>query len=948
MSAWVMMNTIPSSTQYILSQGEFSTNTFQGIAVSSSGWQFQSASSSGLSTAYSSSNLVANQWIHLVAVRTYQSLKLYVNGDLVSTISNSSLIPFKISDIGRVGASSSSLSNFLNGKIDDVRLYKGALTDDEVYSLYSNVTDCPEVQNTPIIIIRSLSPTAVCAGNTISVGYSSTGVGISAGSPLNVLLSDQFGSFSNSTIIGSGSVSPITATVPAGIPNSSSYRIRLVSTSGTPVNSANTRTLTVSGSLPTATISGGGSIQFGQNATLTLNFTGNGPWNFTLNNGSTQTATTSPFSLTISPFATTTYTITSLSNSCGSGTGSGSATVTVAPYIGLGALSNTALCTGTNFSVSFQANYSPVNNTFRVELSDVSGSFSNPINIGTGSGSPITAQIPNTVSTGTGYRLRVVSDNPAVQSATSSSLTITQRVTATLTGGTTINEGQSANLTINFTGQAPWTYALNNGTSQTTSTNPLVVSVSPVTTTTYTITTLTNACGSGVASGSAVVTVNPVAVRLVSCFPFNGNANDSKGLNNGTVYGATLTTDRFGNPNSAYSFNNSYIQSDPISGLTNPQFTYSAWILPNSMVEGVIYPIIDIGREAISLTLQGGTYTLSYTGNNGFVNKSSTLPSFNPNQWSHICFKRVVSGYEVYLNGIRVDYGTIDFLQNAGYLNPASLTIGKFAIYNFNGKIDDVQIYKGALTDGQVQALYNSNDGCFDASLVPVLNLNTLSSTSLCRGQSINIPFSAANISNPIKVQLSDANGSFASPVEVGSGSTSPISATIPANQATGTGYKIRLVSSDAVPLVSNLSTNITVNAPVTATLSGTTTINEGQSSNLTINFTGTSPYTYTITGGTSQTTSTNPLTISVSPLVNTTYTITSLSNTCGSATGSGSAVITVNPVAVRLVSCFPFNGNANDSKGLNNGTVYGATLTTDRFGNANSAYSFDGVDDYI
>ncbi|MGK5093982.1 hypothetical protein WDW89_18465 [Deltaproteobacteria bacterium TL4] len=49
------------------------------------------------------------------------------------------------------------------------------------------------------------------------------------------------------------------------------------------------------------------------------------------------------------------------------------------------------------------------------------------------------------------------------------------------------------------------------------------------------------------------------------------------------------------------------------------------------------------------------------------------------------------------------------------------------------------------------------------------------------------------------------------------------------------------------------------------------------------------------------------------------------------------------------LVAYYPFNGNANDESGnWNNGTVNGATLTTDRHGNANKAYSFDGADDYI
>jgi RHS repeat-associated protein len=45
------------------------------------------------------------------------------------------------------------------------------------------------------------------------------------------------------------------------------------------------------------------------------------------------------------------------------------------------------------------------------------------------------------------------------------------------------------------------------------------------------------------------------------------------------------------------------------------------------------------------------------------------------------------------------------------------------------------------------------------------------------------------------------------------------------------------------------------------------------------------------------------------------------------------------------LVSYYPFNGNANDESGSgNNGVVNGAMLTTDRFGNANQSYFFDGT----
>lgn len=49
------------------------------------------------------------------------------------------------------------------------------------------------------------------------------------------------------------------------------------------------------------------------------------------------------------------------------------------------------------------------------------------------------------------------------------------------------------------------------------------------------------------------------------------------------------------------------------------------------------------------------------------------------------------------------------------------------------------------------------------------------------------------------------------------------------------------------------------------------------------------------------------------------------------------------------LVARYTFAGNADDVSGHgNDGTVFGATLTTDRFGIANSAYCFDGTNDYI
>ncbi len=80
------------------------------------------------------------------------------------------------------------------------------------------------------------------------------------------------------------------------------------------------------------------------------------------------------------------------------------------PYI------DTILCAGNNLNVAYSvtSNYS-AGNIFTVQLSDASGSFANPVNIGNlnaiTAGS-VNCLIPSITATGSGYRIRITTSNP--------------------------------------------------------------------------------------------------------------------------------------------------------------------------------------------------------------------------------------------------------------------------------------------------------------------------------------------------------------------------------------------------------------------------------------------------------------------------------------------------------------------------------------------------------
>jgi hypothetical protein len=85
----------------------------------------------------------------------------------------------------------------------------------------------------------------------------------------------------------------------------------------------------------------------------------------------------------------------------------------------------------------------------------------------------------------------------------------------------------------------------------------------------------------------------------------------------------------------------------------------------------------------------------------------------------------------------------------------------------------------------------------------PFININSITNKFLCGDQGFLLAYHATgtyNNGNVFTVQMSDINGSFASPVAIGSlvsTASSTIKCTIPTHVQDGSGYKIRVVSSD-------------------------------------------------------------------------------------------------------------------------------------------------------
>jgi trimeric autotransporter adhesin len=119
---------------------------------------------------------------------------------------------------------------------------------------------------------------------------------------------------------------------------------------------------------------------------------------------------------------------------------------------------------------------------------------------------------------------------------------IGEPITANITGSTSIYPGQKAKLNLSFTGGNAWSYQTSDvATGQTTSSSPMLKTVSPTSTQTYSITSVASNCGVGTVTGSATVTVLPCPTTQAISLN-NGNWNTASTWVCGQIPTPTLDT----------------------------------------------------------------------------------------------------------------------------------------------------------------------------------------------------------------------------------------------------------------------------------------------------------------------------------------------------------------------------------------------------------------------
>jgi hypothetical protein len=215
---------------------------------------------------------------------------------------------------------------------------------------------------------------------------------------------------------------------------------------------------------------------------------------------------------------------------------------------------------------------------------------------------------------------------------------------------------------------------------------------------------------------------------LVGWFPFNGNANDESGNgNNGIVNGPIPGIDRFGNQNSAYSFdgvddritipnsqNFILYRNTWAAGnftLNDSAFTISVWVKALGTNTQSIFSKRDYTDAYARVTINGGIE------NHVKLDPNEIFNNYNQNilnTWTNVIMVYKEPYLKSYVNSTLID--SVYNSQITTLANPEFSEIGYFdsndpalpSHYPFNGLIDDIGFWNRALTECELQNLYSS------------------------------------------------------------------------------------------------------------------------------------------------------------------------------------------------------------------------------------------------
>ena len=264
-----------------------------------------------------------------------------------------------------------------------------------------------------------------------------------------------------------------------------------------------------------------------------------------------------------------------------------------------------------------------------------------------------------------------------------------------------------------------------------------------------------------VLSGLAVHAQIPTT-GLVAHYPFSGSPNDASGNgHNGTAFGATLTTDRFGNSRSAYLFDgiNDYISVTHHNNLNfTTDFTISAWIrtcYPNTSQwdPGILGKSHDLSNNPPNYAGYGligrdnPSFQITFAGDPWRYYSTPQLShgtAINDGIWHHVLYVADVTNGMQYLyldNGAAIS----STIANTGdrSTNTSNLWIGRNPLPGladsgyFSGDIDDIRLYNRALTAADVGNLYREGGWPTALDTSFTFTLEVLGPTTICRGDSV-------------------------------------------------------------------------------------------------------------------------------------------------------------------------------------------------------------------